>query len=110
VTNQALIDATEWSVNLSFWASAAFPVLIAPVWRWWLDWFGQTMVLFDLALAGAALGLVLRFDWGIRLEALQWVDIISLSFAFVVIVWRSVLIYRTQRHVPPPGAGEKRRR
>ena len=95
--DQPLIDFVEWSVNLAFWASVAFPFVIAVIWPWWKDWFGQTMVAVDTCFAGAALGLVLRYDWGVKSVSLAWADAIALSLSFLVIVWRTVMIFRQQR-------------
>ena len=97
MTNQPLTDFVEWSVNLAFWGAVAFPAVIAPVFPWWRNWVGQTMVAVDLCLALAAMGLVLRYDWGIQFVVLAWIDAIGLSLSFLVLVWRVVMIFRAQR-------------
>jgi hypothetical protein len=95
--DQLLVNAVEWSVNLAFWGSLLFPLAIVPVWPWWRDWFGQSMVAFDLCLSGATAGLSLRYDFGLRGTPLAWIDSVSLAMTFVVIMWRTVAIYMTQR-------------
>lgn len=100
--DQPLTDFVEWSVNFAFWGAVAFPVVIRRVWPWWRDWFGQTMVAVDLCFAAACLGLVLRYDFGIRFAVLAWIDAIGLSLSFLVLVWRTVMIFRAQRRPLPP--------
>jgi hypothetical protein len=101
MVDQPLIDAVEWSVNLSFWAAIAFPFVIGTIWFWWLDWWGQNMIAFDLCFAGAALPLVLRYDFGVKASALAWVDVISLSLVTLVVIHRAVMIFVTQRRKLP---------
>lgn len=97
MTDQPLTDALEWTVNFAFWAAIAFPVLIGMIWPWWRDWWGQNMIALDLAIAVAVVGAVLRYDLGIRFTGLAWVDVVSLALVFFIIVWRGVMIFRTQR-------------
>lgn len=97
MTDQPLIDALEYTVNLAFWAALAFPFLIGLIWPWWRDWWGQNMIALDLCVAGATVGSVLRYDFGIRSTSLAWVSIVFLAMVFVIIVWRGVMIFITQR-------------
>lgn len=100
MVDQALVDFLEWSVNLAFWGALAFPVVMAFVWPWWRDWYGQTTVMFDMCLAGAALGLVLSYDLGVKLMTAYWIDAFSLALSFAIMIWRGVMIYRIQRRPP----------
>lgn len=97
MVSQSLMDALEWAVNATFWTSLFFPIVIAGVWPWWQDWFGQTMVALDLCVAGAAAQGVLRYDFGIRSTSLAWADVVFLVLVTAVIVWRTIMIFRTQR-------------
>jgi hypothetical protein len=97
VANQPLIDAIEWTVNATFWAAVLFPVLIGFIWPWWRDWWGQNMISLDLCIAGATFASVLRYDFGVHSIALAWVDVVFLALVFFILVWRCVMIFRTQR-------------
>lgn len=99
--DQHLVDFIEWSVNLSFWSSVLFPLVIASVWPWWKDWFGQTMVAFDLTYASAALSTVMYYDWGLKGTVLVWVAAIGLATSFLVLIWRTIVIFHEQRKAGP---------
>lgn len=104
--DQPLVDAVEWAVNLAFWGAVLFPAAVGLIWPWWRDWWGQNMVALDLCVAGTTLGLVLRYDWGVKSVSLAWVDVVSLSLSFVVIAWRAVMIFRAQRSSAPAQGGD----
>jgi hypothetical protein len=97
MVDQPLIDATQWVLNITFWSSVAFVLVTTMLWPWWQDWFGQTMIAFDLCISGATLPSLLSVDWGVHGTFRAWVTIIFLGLAPLVIGWRTFMIFRTQR-------------
>jgi hypothetical protein len=97
MVDQPLIDAVQWAVNLSFWSSLVFLVFTTAIWPWWKDWWGQSMMAFDLCISGAVFPSLLSVDWSVHGTGRLWVTVVFLLLVPVVIGWRTVMIFRAQR-------------
>lgn len=103
--DQPLTDAAEWAVNVAFWAAVVFPVVTAFIWSWWLDWWGRSMIALDLVAGGVALPYMLSVDWRVHGIALDWILVVSIGLGPLVIAWRTVMIFLTQRRGALNGSG-----
>lgn len=103
MTQESILrDVASYGVQAGFWAAMAFPVVTAFFWSWWQHLWGWTIVALDLAIAMVLLGAVLVIEFGLQPVdetglVLFWVEAIALCLVPVIIVWRAVLIYMTQR-------------
>jgi hypothetical protein len=98
MVDQPLLDAVQWAANFTFWGSAVvFPALTARFWPWWKSDWGWNIVLFELVVGGTSLPYVLLLNWHIHGTWLAWMEAVFLSTAFVVLAWRTVIIWHAQR-------------
>jgi hypothetical protein len=94
---QLLTDVGQWLLNLTFAVSVLFPVLASLFWPWWDSWWGVNIITLEACIAATLLPSVLYADFGVDNYVLRWVQVTSLGLVAAVIVWRGVLIWRTQR-------------
>lgn len=97
MVDQPLLDAAQWAVNFAFWGSIVFPAVTAAFWPWWQTWWGWNIISFDAALGGASLPYVLVLNWRVTGTWLVWMEVLCLGAGFVIIAWRTAMIWRTQR-------------
>lgn len=97
-----LRDVDVIAVQAGFWASVAFPTVTATFWPWWKSWWGRNLVALDLAIALSLLSAVLQVEFDMEPgstpgHVLLWISSVSLCLVPVVIVWRGVLTWVSQR-------------
>jgi hypothetical protein len=93
----ALVIIVHWEVNMGFAVSLLFPFVTRFFWPWHQSWWGWNTVLFDLSIAGTLFSSVLHLDFGISDEALEWTQVFFLGLVIFNVLWRIVMIWRTQR-------------
>jgi hypothetical protein len=101
---QILQHVMLYAIQAGFWAAISFPLITAFYWPWWRSLWGLTIVALDLAIALALLGSVLAIEFGFGLTqsgalayAVLWVTAVSLCAIPLIITWRAVLTFTTQR-------------
>jgi len=96
---QFLSDVVKWLVNITFWTSLAFPVVTRPFWPWTRSQWGRNIVALELAIAFTLIGSIMNIDLGWRRYPLvfAWITTVSLACVPVIVIWRAVMIWRTQR-------------
>lgn len=101
---ELLSDVTWWIINFITWSSFAFPVLTWPFWNWSESMWGRNLVAYEVCLGLGFIGATVRHDWGIpsalhgpAFYAVEWLQTISLAFVPLIISWRVIIIWKTQR-------------
>lgn len=94
---QFLADAGMWLANVTFFTSLAFPLATAVFWPWWASWWGRNIVSLELGIAVTLLPAVLFRDFGVDSLVLRWVQAAALATVPLIVVWRAVMIWQTQR-------------
>ena len=94
---QFLADAGQRLINGVFIVSVLFPVVTTFFWAWWRSEWGWNIILLEACIAATLLPTVLLIDFGIDDIPLRWIQAVSLLLVGMVIIWRGLLIWRTQR-------------
>lgn len=97
-----LLLVEEIAIQAAFWASCLFPVVTALFWPWWESEWGWNIIALEIAIAVTLLPDIMIIEFGMKPgstpgHALLWTSAISLCLVTVVIVWRAVVIFRSQR-------------
>jgi hypothetical protein len=97
-----LYEIGSYGAQAGFWAAFLFPVVTAFYWPWWRHPWGWTIVGLDFAIALALLGGILVIEFGMVPgstpgHVFSWIEAIALWLIPVIIVWRAVLTFITQR-------------
>lgn len=89
----------NWDIYAAFIIPLLFPVAIAYIWPWWKDELGWTMVLVDLLLSAALLPSFLHRALGVPINTyvFQWIVVISVGLIPIVIIWRTIVVFKTQK-------------
>ena len=92
-------DLDEYVIWFSFLISVLFPAATSAVWPWWKHAWGVNIIVLEGAIALALLPPWLRIVFGLRsfTYLFAWVQLASVTLVGLIIVWRLVLIWRTQR-------------
>ena len=93
----ALIAVDHVLVNLAFFVSVIFAPVTSMYWSWWESWWGRNIVALEACIAGTLFGSFLYVDFGIDSIVIRWVQAIFLALVIVVVAWRMVMIWMTQR-------------
>lgn len=93
----ALLAISHAEVMTGFWVSLAFPLVTRLFWPWNESWWGWNIVLLDLSISGTLFPSWLYLTFGVGNTGLQMVQVIFLGLVIANIVWRGVIIWRTQR-------------
>jgi hypothetical protein len=80
-----------------FWVSLAFPFVTRIFWPWNKSWWGWNIVLLDLSIAGTLFPSWFYMTFHVSDIGLLWAEVIFLGLVVVNVVWRTVIIWRTQR-------------
>jgi hypothetical protein len=96
---QLAIDLINWGVDVAFLVPFLFPAYIRLIWAWEKDEWGWNIILLDLAVSLAILPTFVHRVAGVRFSTpvFLWLEAASLWFIPMIIVWRSVMIWRKQR-------------
>jgi hypothetical protein len=97
----------EWAVIFAFVVPAAFPLIVSRFWPWWEDDLGVNLVMMDASVAIAAFPAFLHYILNAPINAIgyQYLRNIALTAVPCIVIWRMIIIYRTQRE----GARERAR-
>lgn len=90
-----LIDHVE--VNAGFLVSVLFPVVTRFFWPWDQSRWGWNTILLELSIAGCLFPSLLRIDFGVASAVLKWVTAVFFGFVIANVVWRTVMVWNTQR-------------
>lgn len=93
----ALIDVANAEIMVGFWVSLAFPFVTRFFWPWNKSWWGWNIVMLDLSIAGTLFPSWLFLTFHVNDAWLQWIQVFFLGLVVVNVVWRAVMIWRTQR-------------
>lgn len=97
---QLIRDAGEYVVWFTFMASVLFPPVTALFWPWWKSPWGWNIITLEMGISVALVFAWLHYAFGItitRSYAATWAQIAAIAFVGCVIIWRAILIWRTQR-------------
>lgn len=98
--DQPLIDAVQWLINVGFAVSVLAPAVTASFWPWWRtkpSFWGWTIMSFDLAFGLVLLPSFVEIDFGFHFVILIWLQLVFISLSVLLVAWRTVMIYLTQR-------------
>jgi hypothetical protein len=97
---QLAIDIINWGINVAFVSSILFPVAIRPIWAWTESAWGWNTIAFDVVVALALLPVWLHRTFNLNPGSLMflWIQAASLCAIPVIIIWRTWIIWRVQRH------------
>jgi hypothetical protein len=102
VTQAQLIrDLGEYAIWFSFLAAVGFPLVTSLFWPWWRSEWGWNIVTLEMAIAVALLPAWMHFAFGLTTRGsygFAWLQVGAVTLVGVIIVWRTVLIFLTQRH------------
>jgi hypothetical protein len=101
VTQAQLIrDIDQWAIWFSFLASALFTPVTSVFWPWWQTSWGWNIVTLELCVSLALLYPWLHYAFGLTVAAypFAWMQAASIALVGAVVIWRTVLIWQTQRH------------
>lgn len=92
-------DLDEYVIWFSFLVAVLFPLLTSAVWPWWKHAWGINIIVLEGAIALALLPPWLRLVFGLKsfTYLFAWVQLASVALVGIIIVWRLVLIWHTQR-------------
>jgi hypothetical protein len=101
------IEVARLALQAGFWAAVAFPIITAFFWPWWTSSWGWNIISLEAAIGLALLEAVLYVEFGLKpghtpLHILGWTEAAALWMVPVIIVWRGIIIWHTQRHPLPP--------
>lgn len=95
--NETLLTTVEWEVQVGFVVSVLFPVITRVYWPWNQSWWGWNTVLLELSLAGVLFPSWMEINFRFDDIWLQWMEAASLGAVTLNVLWRAVMIWRTQR-------------
>jgi hypothetical protein len=96
--DSALLTSVHWEVNTAFFVSLSFPFITRFFWPWHLSQWGWNTVLLELSIAGTLFPSVLHLDFRITDASLEWTQVVFLGLVIVNVLWRTVMIWWTQRN------------
>ncbi len=92
-----LLAIAHAEIMAGFWVSLLFPVVTRFFWPWHLSWWGWNTVLLELSIAGTLFPSWLYLTFHVSSIGLLWCQVIFLALVVANVVWRTVMIWRTQR-------------
>jgi hypothetical protein len=108
---QLLADLTHDVVVVAFFASVAFVATYTALARWWKSEIGRALVMLDSGLALALAPAVLHRAFGLALSeslGFAWYYFGSLTVVALAIIWRTVIVAKTQWRGRRNGNGHAR--
>lgn len=108
--NQTLLTIAHVEIITGFWVSLLFPFVTRFFWPWNESWWGWNTVLLEVSIAGTLFPSFLYVAFHVNDVLLQWLQVAFLALVTVNVLWRTVMIWRTQndgaerdREEPPAG-------
>lgn len=95
-TDPVLLAVSHWEVIVGFCVSALFPLVILRWWRWYQSTWGWNTILLEVSIAATLLPSVIFRVFGIADEFLQWTAVICFGLVILNVIWRTVIIRKTQ--------------
>lgn len=95
--NYSLLTIVHWEINVVFLTSLLFPVVTRFYWPWNESSWGWNIISLELSIAGCLLPSFLYIDFRIDDWLLRWSQVIFLAMVGVIVLWRAVIIWQTQR-------------
>lgn len=89
-------------VQLAFWVSVVFPIILRLYWPWNKLVLGRAMVALDILVAGALLPSIAHRLLGITLgmTGTAWFDVAVIALIPVRTVWLGITLFRIQNTDP----------
>jgi hypothetical protein len=97
MTTAGVVTVIHIEANIGFIVSILFPIVTSFFWPWHESWWGWNTILLELSIAGTILPSVLSADFHLNSTPLQAVRLIALATVAINVLWRTVMIWRTQR-------------
>lgn len=96
---EALINADNWIVLVTFWVSVLFVPAVSTFWPWWKEPFGRATVSIEGLIGVALLPGALHQMFGVAVTSLffLWFGTIVLALIAPRLIWLFITIYRLQR-------------
>lgn len=96
--------ALEAASVFTFWVAFAFPLAVSLFWPWWRSTWGVNIITLEGCIWLSLLPAPLHAIFGVPYTTfLLWFQVAAVAAAGLVVIWRGILIYLTQR------AGARRR-
>jgi hypothetical protein len=98
--DQLALDLINWGVDVSFIVTVLFPFYIRIIWNWLDSDWGWNTIVFDIVVALALLPVWLHHTFGLSASShiFLWVDATSIWAIPTIVIWRTWIIFRVQRH------------
>lgn len=100
--NQAhmAVNLINWGANVAFLVPFLFPFYIRLIWAWHKDEWGWNIVTLDMAVSIALLPSFVHRVIGVNVNTalFAWIVAGSIWAIPIIVIWRSVMIWRKQRH------------
>lgn len=98
-----LVDWENAAVGVTFWVCLLWPLVVRTFWAWNRSEWGWNMALKTEMLAVATLPVILHREFGVQPGyPLLWVAVVGITVIPLVVLWRTWLIWRTQRRGEDP--------
>lgn len=89
-----------WAGGTAFWSCLTWPLVVRFIWPWWKDAWGWNMVIKTEMISLALLASTLHYEFGVKnISVLLWTTVFAITAIPSVLLWRTWLIWRTQRTV-----------
>lgn len=97
-----LLDLDVAAVWAAWTAAVLFPFVTGFYWPWWRSEWGWNIITLEIGLALAVTPAWLHYVFGLQATSFpfRWFQVAAIFFIAFVIIWRAVLIWRTQRTAP----------
>lgn len=83
--------------QFTFWAGFLFVPAVSLFWPWWQSTWGWNLVTLEFWIWVSLLPAPLHAYFGVPYHPLMWFQVAAVFGAGVTVLWRGVLIFRTQR-------------
>lgn len=95
---QVLLEWAHIAIGAAFWTCALWPAMVRLFWPWNRHEWGWNMVIKTELVAAALLSSILKIEFGITSGlTLLWTTVLAVSAIPLVLAWRTLIIWRTQR-------------
>lgn len=97
---ELIVNFVNWGINVAFIVSLVFPIAIRPIWAWTKHSWGWNIVVLDWAISLALLPVWVHRAFNLNPDTylFGWIQAASIWIVPVIILWRAVIIWLTQRY------------